>query len=223
MNASQRSQAARPPASRTTQPPKTTASSQGSWQPDELLAERVERGRRLLAESEEHRGDADLQAWHGGSAPRRPPPPSARRHQPLAAADGHAECPTPPELQSFVALMDDSFALQRLLLDEAGEPRTNLSSREKEEAVSLFLHASLRNMLSVASFVGLNERLILHVADLVSWVLGPPRKGLASEASAFQPGAAVCSCSAPQTSAPPPRSFMMLSVLQTLPALWAWS
>ena len=34
----------------------------GPWQPDEFLAQRVEHGRSLLAESEEHRGDVDLQA-----------------------------------------------------------------------------------------------------------------------------------------------------------------
>lgn len=34
---------------------------QGPWKPDEFLAERVECGRRLLEDSEEHRGDADLQ------------------------------------------------------------------------------------------------------------------------------------------------------------------
>lgn len=44
------------------------AGPQGPWQPDEFLAERLERGRRLLAESEDHQGDVDLQAGVGPRA-----------------------------------------------------------------------------------------------------------------------------------------------------------
>ena len=39
-----------------------------AWQLDQFLAEKVERGRKLLAESEEHRGSTDLQVRVG--APR---------------------------------------------------------------------------------------------------------------------------------------------------------
>ena len=35
------------------------------WQLEQFLAERVERGRKLLAESEEHRGSTDLQVRGG--------------------------------------------------------------------------------------------------------------------------------------------------------------
>jgi hypothetical protein len=36
-----------------------------AWQLDQFLAEKVERGRKLLAESEEHRGSTDLQVRAG--------------------------------------------------------------------------------------------------------------------------------------------------------------
>lgn len=38
--------------------------------------------------------------------------------------------------------MEANFALQRLLMDEAGEPRANLSSREKEQVRAI---CSMRN------------------------------------------------------------------------------
>ena len=38
------------------------------WQLEQFLSERVERGRTLLAESEEHRGSTDLQVCVGSGA-----------------------------------------------------------------------------------------------------------------------------------------------------------
>lgn len=97
------------------------------WQPDQFVAERLERARRMLAESE-CRGDPDLQARR-----------RRRRRSPLRACAGglpmaissQSLCPPP---QSFVDQTQASFALHRLVVDGTGQPRTGLSIREKEQA-----------------------------------------------------------------------------------------
>lgn len=66
--------AAGPP---TEEPPAEEPPASSQWQPDQFAAERLERARRLLESSEEHRGDADLQAWQ---------PALARRQRSLAGA-----------------------------------------------------------------------------------------------------------------------------------------
>ena len=99
------------------------------WQHEPFLAERLERGRRLLAESEEHRGAADLQVGRAaGAAPGRAPSShtAARRHMPA----------TLPCLQDFIKDMDLTAELHCLFLGHHGQRRRDLTARHKQQVPS---------------------------------------------------------------------------------------
>jgi hypothetical protein len=109
------------------------------WQLEQFLAERVERARKLLAESEEHRGSTDLQVCVGSGAGHRRGSAGVAASEPL---DSIATISWPPyrfspgyhALQRFVEQMDLTVALHRTFLRGDGQPRQGLSERERQQA-----------------------------------------------------------------------------------------
>ncbi|PRW57503.1 putative splicing factor 3A subunit 1 isoform A [Chlorella sorokiniana] len=59
--------------------------------------------------------------------------------------------------EHFVAHMDASFALGRLLLDASGQARHNLSERDKEQAIVYLLNISFHQLQSESLFAALNH------------------------------------------------------------------
>ena len=89
------------------------------WDLSQFDRDRLEKGRRLLQESEEHRGSRDLQAR---------PPAACRSPRPAQRCS-----PSPCHLQMFVESMDLTVQLHRIFLDDSGRQRQGLTSRENQE------------------------------------------------------------------------------------------
>ena len=108
-----------------------------AWQLGEFARERVERGRRLLAESEEHRGSPDLQVG------RRQRAAGASAGSGVAVGWPRQAVQLPPPaidcLQAFVEDMTFTVAMNRLFLDDSGRQRTGLTAQEKQQGLVLHL------------------------------------------------------------------------------------
>ena len=104
------------------------------------MSEKVERGRTLLAESEEHRGSTELQvcaghgAGEGGGSGGGATPIFVITPPPFTHA------PETP-VQSFIDQMDLTVALHRTFLRGDGQRRQGLSDHEKQQAS---MHAGCR-------------------------------------------------------------------------------
>lgn len=109
------------------------------WQLDEFVRERLEKGRRLLAESEDFRGSTDLQvgrrcAWHTSGQLPQPTLPAAK-----GMCIGRATLPVLTHnwlcctLQLFLEYMDSVEQLQQLWMEAPHVPRQGLSARQKEQ------------------------------------------------------------------------------------------
>ena len=93
------------------------------WELREFDRERLEKGRRLLQESEEHRGSWDLQARPPAAC--RSPRPACRSPHPAAH---HA---APCCVQLYVEGMDLTVQLHRIFLDDSSRQRQGLTAQEK--------------------------------------------------------------------------------------------
>lgn len=114
------------------------------WHLDEFLQEKVERGSRLLSESEQHRGSTDLQVG-GGMAVEAAAPGSAMLGV-LLCSCMHVAWRTDPlfrfSLQNFVRHCKLTVQLHNALLDDSNQPRQGLS-RQDEEQVCAVLPSAL--------------------------------------------------------------------------------
>ena len=91
------------------------------WELREFERERLEKGRRLLQESEEHRGSRDLRA----GPPAACPSPRPARRQPAA----HPAAPCCVQL--YVESLDLTAQMHCIFLDDSGRQRQGLTAEEK--------------------------------------------------------------------------------------------
>ncbi len=87
------------------------------WDLSEFDRKRLEKGRRLLQESEEHRGCRDLQVGH--------------RHRSFQPSPLAPQLAAPCCVQLYVEGMDLTVQLHRIFLDDSGQRRQGLTAQEK--------------------------------------------------------------------------------------------
>lgn len=114
-----------------------------AWQLEQFLAERVERGRRLLEESEDHLATAGRWGRRAASLTRPAAADGGRRRLSclivnlLPACDSLFVVSADFRLQNFVDQMDLTVALHRIFLRDNCQPREGLSERDKLQASGL--------------------------------------------------------------------------------------